>query len=69
MTELKPCPFCGCELIELREIWTSRVTGRTEKQSVYFHPKRGCVLDLHRYHFYDYPEKLKAWNRRTHENR
>lgn len=68
MTALKPCPFCGCELIEKKERWKSRITGCTEKQSVYVHPKKGCVLDYFRFHFYDHPEQLKAWNRRVNED-
>ncbi len=63
--DLKPCPFCGCELVAKNEIWKSPVTGITKTQTVYCHPQRDCLLDYHRFHFYAYPHKEEQWNRRA----
>ena len=65
MMELKPCPFCGVKLLCREEIWRHKITGITKKYPVYIHPKTGCVLDHARYHFYNDPSKIKAWNRRA----
>ena len=62
--ELKPCPFCGAELVGREEIWRNPHTGITKKQMVYTHPHRNCVLDYKRLHFYAEPWKVDAWNRR-----
>lgn len=61
---LKPCPFCGAELAGKEEIWRNPHTGITQKNTVYTHPQRNCILDYHRYHFYAHPEKVEQWNRR-----
>ena len=62
---LKPCPFCGGELVGKEELWRHKVTNITAKYIVYTHPMRGCILDLHRYHFYNDPMQIEAWNRRA----
>ena len=62
---LKPCPFCGAELVVREEIWRNPHTGLTHKQKVYSHPHMGCVLDYKRLHFYADPWKIEAWNRRA----
>lgn len=66
---LKPCPFCGVELIGKEEIWRNPHTGLTKKQMVYSHPHRNCVLDYKRLHFYADPWKVEAWNRRTEDGK
>ena len=63
--KLKPCPFCGCELVGKEELWRHKITNITKKYVVYTHPKRGCMLDEHRYHFYNDPKMVDAWNRRA----
>ena len=63
--ELKPCPFCGAELVRKEEVWRQRITNVTRKFTVYTHPGKGCVLDMHRFHFYNSPEKVAQWNRRV----
>lgn len=65
MNDLKPCPFCGCELACQDEIWRHKVTNIVKKYTVYYHPKRGCILDHNRFHFYNDPSKIEAWNRRV----
>lgn len=67
MTKLKPCPFCGVELVGKEELWRHKETNITKKYTVYFHPKTRCVLDLHRFHFYNEPWKVEAWNRRAND--
>ena len=62
---LKPCPFCGAELVMREEIWRNPHTGLTHKQKVYTHPHRHCVLDYKRFHFYANPWQIDAWNRRA----
>ena len=62
--ELKPCPFCGCELVGKNEFWRNKATGISRMYTVYSHPQRGCILDLRRFHFYAEPWKVDAWNRR-----
>lgn len=63
--DLKPCPFCGVDLIPKVEIWRNPNTGFTGKYLVYSHPKTNCVLDFSRYHFYADPWKVDAWNKRV----
>lgn len=63
--DLKPCPFCGVDLIPKVEIWRNPNTGFTGKNLVYSHPKTNCVLDFSRYHFYADPWKVDAWNKRV----
>ena len=69
MTELKPCPFCGVQLVASEEILRNSHTGLTHKQKVYIHPKTQCVLDYIRFHFYEHPWKVDAWNRRADNDR
>lgn len=66
---LKPCPFCGAKLVGKEEMWRNPNTNLTKKQMVYSHPKTNCVLDYHRYHFYEHPWKVDAWNRRTNDGK
>lgn len=63
--DLKPCPFCGVDLVPKVEIWRNPNTGFTGQNLVYSHPKTNCVLDYARYHFYADPWKVDAWNRRV----
>ena len=65
LLDLKPCPFCGCELVANEEIWRNAATGRTGKVTVYSHPYRNCILDYFRYHFYAHPHDIEKWNKRT----
>ena len=65
MAELNPCPFCGAELVCKEEIWRNKHTNITKKYPVYTHPKTGCILDHHRFHFYNDPRQIEAWNRRA----
>ena len=67
--ELKPCPFCGTELVGNEEIWRHPTLSIMKKQLVYTHPKSNCVLDYHRYHFEAYPKKVKQWNRRAEDGK
>lgn len=69
MVELKPCPFCGRKLEGREEIWRHKVTNITGRHTVYTHPKTGCILDFHRYHFYNDPKRVEAWNRRAGDTR
>lgn len=62
---LKPCPFCGAELVGKEEIWRNPNTGITKQNMVYSHPKNNCVLDYHRFHFYAHPWKIDQWNNRV----
>lgn len=64
MTELKPCPFCGCEMcIAIR----SYRLVKTQRYSI-VHPDNGCILE-------DYEsretsargELVDKWNRRVGE--
>lgn len=48
MSELKPCPFCGIELIKLAE-------------KLYQHPKNDCWESSA---YVDGDEAIEAWNRR-----
>lgn len=57
MPELKPCPFCGCNLSEYR--------GRKQGGKpfvTWFHPTNGCVFLLSRLETED---EIEAWNRRA----
>ena len=67
--ELKPCPFCGGKLEGKEEVWRHKYTNITKKYTVYTHPKRGCIIDLKRFHFYNDPSKIEAWNRRADNGR
>ncbi len=51
MSELKPCPFCGIELIKLAE-------------KLYQHPKNDCWESSA---YVDGDEAIEAWNRRVKE--
>lgn len=66
--ELKPCPFCGCELVGREEICRHKITNITGKYTVYTHPQKGCILDFSRYHFYNDPKDIERWNLRVKEN-
>ena len=65
MMELKPCPFCGVKLVGKEELWRHKTTNITKKYVVHTHPRTGCILDLHRFHFYNDPKQIEAWNRRS----
>ncbi len=67
MIDLKPCPFCGCELVAKKEIWRNERTGRTGEVDVYCHPYKNCLLDYVRFHFYSNPHKIEQWNKRIQE--
>ena len=69
MLELKPCPFCGAELIGREEIWRLKSERMAKKQMVYTHPHKGCVLDYKRFHFYANPWQVEAWNRRAEDGK
>ena len=49
--ELKPCPFCGCQLIKLSE-------------NLYQHPKSDCWESSA---YVDGDKAIEAWNRREGE--
>lgn len=64
MTELKPCPFCGCEMsIEIINYNIVKI-----KHYSIVHPDNGCILE-------DYEsretsarqELVDMWNRRVNE--
>lgn len=75
MLELKPCPFCGCEMVLKPTLMCDKKTIRyepTAKASVnhgglYGNHKRGCALDY--VAFIGYPTTVKRarekWNRRV----
>lgn len=53
MSELKRCPFCGCELIKLN----------LEPEIAFLHDNKECFLGLFAIHDYE-TEKIKTWNTR-----
>ena len=53
MTDLMPCPFCGCEM-ELRE---------SELGEKFVHPLHGCILNG--YGWMNNVLNRELWNRRV----
>ena len=67
--ELKPCPFCGSELVGKNEFWRNKVTGISRMHTVYAHPANGCILEYKRFHFYAQPNDVEKWNRRAEDGK
>ena len=75
MTRLKPCPFCGCEMVLKPTLMSDYKTicfVPTPKASgnhggLYQHHKRGCALDYVSFTGYPTTEKgaKEKWNRRA----
>lgn len=64
MTDLKLCPFCGCDLEYKRYTRGQPITIE------YFdirHPDNGCILSDFSASYADYDVLLKQWNRRVKE--
>lgn len=43
--ELKPCPFCGCEL-EKKHIHYVAVGNKAVDYDLWVHPMNDCILDI-----------------------
>lgn len=64
MTDLKPCPFCGCDLEFKRYMRGQPIIIE------YFdirHPDNGCILSDFNASYTGYDVLLKQWNRRVTE--
>ena len=55
--ELKPCPFCGCNL-ERRE----RKTHGGRKETAFIHPENGCIILKWKI---ETDADIAMWNRRV----
>lgn len=65
MTDLKPCPFCGCPLIK-KHIRYRAIGNKIVDYDAWEHPFNGCVLDDGVPEgFTIYAEHIEAWNRRN----
>lgn len=63
MPELKPCPFCGCNM----EIWKGKFPDGSERIEPYGYHEENCILSAVSWH--TYPEDgwaedkiAEAWN-------
>ena len=65
MTELKPCPFCGCKVKFVIGIWG--INGHPDYYMIE-HPENGCIIEDFRSFYSVYLEELaESWNMRMEE--
>lgn len=65
MTKLKPCPFCGAQLIKKRQDYIA-VGGCRVQYDYWEHPLNGCVLEERASEMNSLLENdIERWNRRT----
>lgn len=66
--EMKPCPFCGCEMVLVKQIMADHKTIRYDPRPKKKH-KYGCQLEFCAGMFVGNPTTIKAavakWNRRA----
>lgn len=62
MTELKPCPFCGCRLVK-SDFW-SRRTETVFEHPVSDDPEQRCFMESVTIGE-KRPDRIEAWNRRA----
>lgn len=67
MEKLKPCPFCGSDIISYpkRENWIQELTNDIYPYMRYCVKCLNCQAKIERS---DYADVLEAWNRRANEN-
>ena len=65
MTELKPCPFCGCEVEIVIGIYG--LHGIPNRYNI-IHPENDCIMERFESYYTDNKEYLiEDWNRRVKE--
>lgn len=66
MTELKPCPFCGCQVVVFTSIYG--VHGANDYYAILHPEDTDCILDdVCTSSYEDKEELIQDWNRRAKE--